>query len=143
VRITADTNILLRALLEDEPEQSPRAQALLRQADTIAIPVPVFCEFVWTLRRLYRRQPAEIGEAVEAILDVATVVTDRAAVEAGLRQLRAGGDFADGAIACQGAALGGDVLATFDREAVGLLLEAGFAAAEPSTISPEGSVSGL
>ena len=43
-----------------------------------------FCELVWTMRRLYKRRPDEVADAVEAILRVATVVTDRLAVEAGL-----------------------------------------------------------
>jgi predicted nucleic-acid-binding protein len=76
------------------------------------------------MRRLYRRQPDEIADAVEAILRVATVVTDCLAVEAGLSILRAGGDDADGAIAWQGAAMGGDTFMTFDRQAVRLLTAA-------------------
>jgi predicted nucleic-acid-binding protein len=48
-------------------------------------------------------------------------------VEAGLAQLEAGGDFADGVIAHQGQWLGGDVFVSFDRQAVGLLRGQGVA----------------
>ena len=134
MRITADTNILLRATLNDDPQQSPQARALLAQASLIAVPVPVFCEFVWTLRRFYKRASAEIADAVEAILQSETVVTDRPAVSTGIDLLRAGGDFADGSIARQGAELGGDIMATFDGGAVDLLVDLGIAAATPTRL---------
>ena len=141
MRITADTNILLRVLTDDDAVQAADARAVLEQAALIAIPVPVFCEVVWTMRRLYKRRPEEVADAIEAILRVEAVATDRLAVEAGLRTLRAGGDFADGAIACQGAALGGEVMMSFDRRAVGLLTAAGFAAQSPPRNS--GSPAGI
>jgi hypothetical protein len=37
LRITADMNILVRALTDDDTEQSPRAQAELAQAEVVAI----------------------------------------------------------------------------------------------------------
>lgn len=131
MRITADTNILLRAILDDDPQQAQQARAILERSSLIAVPVPVFCELVWTMRRLYRREPGEIADAVAAVLQVATVVTDRPAVEAGLVMLRNGGDFADAAIAWQGAELGAEFLATFDRECIRLLRDRGLAAADP------------
>jgi predicted nucleic-acid-binding protein len=134
VRITADTNILLRVVLDDEPEQARQARALMERASLIAVPVPVFCELVWTMRRLYKRRPDEVADAVEAILQVASVVTDRPAVEAGLGVLRAGGDFADGTIAWQGAAIGGEVLATFARDGLRPFEANGLAAAEPAQL---------
>jgi predicted nucleic-acid-binding protein len=131
VRITADTNLLLRALLEDDPVQAADAKAILARAALIAIPVPVLCEFVWTLRRLYKRSTGEIADAIEAILSIDAVVTDRPAVEVGLNVLRAGGDFADGTIAWQGAAMGGEVFATFDKTAARLLAADGMDARVP------------
>ena len=132
MRITADSNILLRVILDDEPEQSQKARAVLEKASLVAVPVPVFCELAWTMLRGYKRQPAEVAEAIAAILRVATVVTDRLAVEAGLAVLHSGGDFADGVIAWQGAAMGADIFVSFDREAVDLLSESKFAAATPA-----------
>ena len=134
MRITADTNILLRVILNDEPVQAAEARALLEKASLIAIPIPVLCELVWTMRRFQRRSPDEIARAIEALLDVATVVTDRPAVEAGLSILRAGGDFADGTIAWQGAAMGGEILASFVRQGVRLVNASGLAAAEPGQL---------
>jgi predicted nucleic-acid-binding protein len=131
VRITADTNLLVRAIVEDDPRQAALAKALLSQASMIAIPVPVFCELVWVLKRGYGRSTPEIVAAMAVLVEVEAVVTDRLAVEAGLAMLRAGGDFADGVIAHQGADLGGSVFASFDRAAVKQLRQAGSAAADP------------
>jgi predicted nucleic-acid-binding protein len=52
-------------------------------------------------------------------------VTNQPVVEAGLRMLDAGGDFADGAIACEGEWLGAEEFASFDKEAVSLLRQHG------------------
>jgi predicted nucleic-acid-binding protein len=138
VKITADTDILLRTVLDDEPEQAAQARAVLQRAELIAVPVAVFCELVWTMRRLYRRTSDEVATAVEAILQTAAVVTDRPAVEAGLRVLRAGGDFADGTIAWQGAAMGAATMATFDRHCVHLLNASRLAAAHPAELLSRG-----
>jgi hypothetical protein len=55
-------------------------------------------------------------------LGTSTILTDRGAIEAGLAILQAGGDFTDGVISWQGAAMGADFLATRDKNAVALFL---------------------
>ncbi|MTK10719.1 MAG: type II toxin-antitoxin system VapC family toxin [Clostridiaceae bacterium] len=137
MKITADTNLLLRAILEDDPDQATEAQTLIDRAELVAVPVPVFCEMVWTMRRLYKRSADEIANAIEALLQVETVATDRPAVEAGIEVLRRGGDFADGVIAWLGMALGGTVLATFDKTGIRVLEATGLLAAEPAKLLSE------
>lgn len=137
MKITADTNLLLRAILEDDQDQVVEAQTLIDRAELVAVPVPVFCEMVWTMRRLYKRSADEIANAIEALLQVETVATDRPAVEAGLAVLRRGGDFADGVIAWHGMALGGTVLATFDKAGIRVLEATGLLAAEPAKLLSE------
>ena len=44
MRLTADANVPLRAILQDDDGQTAAAEALLANATTIAVPVPVFCE---------------------------------------------------------------------------------------------------
>jgi predicted nucleic-acid-binding protein len=129
MRITADTNVLVRAVVADDPAQSQAAIAALRAADQIAVAVPALCEFVWVLRRVYAFPVAEISAAIRALMEAGNVSLDRAAVEAGLWQLEAGGDFADAVIAHQGQWLGGDTFLSFDRRAVALLQQRGIAAA--------------
>ena len=134
MKISLDTNVLLRTVLRDDAEQAAAAEALLTQATVLAIPVPVFCEFSWVLKRSYQQTSSQVADTIQAICAIETVVTDLPAVEAGISALRSGGDFADGAIARQGESLGGTVLATFDRRAQSILQQGGLAAAEPSEL---------
>ena len=134
MRITADTNLLLRTVLQDDPPQSREADALLAQAAAIAVPPTVFCEFAWVLRRGYAYSNDDIARAITAICNVEAVATDDAAVDLGLAMLRAGGDFADGVIAHQGRDLGGGAFASFDRAAVTLLKDQGVEAEEPADL---------
>lgn len=125
VKITADTNVLIRAAVRDDPRQARAATRLLKEAELIAVPLPCLCEFVWVLRRLYRFEREEIAAAIRALLATAHVAVNRPAAEAGLAMLEAGGDFADGAIAFEGDWLGGNIFASFDEESVTLLAEQG------------------
>ena len=125
MRITADTNLLIRAAIEDHPEQSRRAGDLLRDAELVALTLPTLCEFVWVARRAYRRPLRDIEMSLRSLLSAANVAFDQHAVEAGLAMLAAGGDFADGVIACDGRRLGGMVFASFDHAAVALVAAAG------------------
>jgi predicted nucleic-acid-binding protein len=125
VRITADTNILVRGAVLDDPAQAALAADLLRGAEIIAVTLPALCEFVWVLGRGYRWTASEMLGFISALLDSPSVRVDRPAVEAGLAMLAAGGDFADGVIAFDGRRLGGEVFASFDRKAVELVAAQG------------------
>jgi len=120
VKITADTNILVRALTDDDPAQSPRAQAELAQADLVAIPSVALCELVWVLTRGYRLPAATVADAIRRLLAATDVAVDRRSAEAGLAMLDAGGDFADGVIAHEGAWQGAEAFVSFDCQAVAL-----------------------
>jgi predicted nucleic-acid-binding protein len=120
MKITADTNLLVRALVEDHAEQSKAAQLALRKADIVALTIPALCELVWVLQG-YKIRPGDIAEAIRGLLNSANIVVNRSTVEAGLVMLDAGGDFADGVIACEGNWLGADTFVSFDKKAVKLL----------------------
>ena len=125
MRVTVDTNVLVRAAILDDPEQAERAAKVLRDAEIIAVTVPVLCEFAWVLMRGYRRPAREVLGMIRSLIESATVRVDRPAVEAGLAILEAGGDFADGVIAFEGRRLGGEVFTSFDRTAIRLIAETG------------------
>jgi predicted nucleic-acid-binding protein len=125
VRITADTNVLVRAALEDDPAQAQVARETLDAADLVAVTLPALCEFVWVVGRGYRRPAQDIVEAIRRLLSGATVNVDWPAVEAGLDSLSAGGDFADAVIAFEGRRRGGTVFASFDGKAVALIAAKG------------------
>jgi predicted nucleic-acid-binding protein len=118
MRITADTNVLVRAVTEDHAQQSSAAQTALRKAALVAIPISALCELVWVLSQGYKIPPHDIAEAVRYLMNSANVAMNRPAVEAGLALLDAGGDFADGVIAYEGNWLGADTFVSFDKRAV-------------------------
>jgi predicted nucleic-acid-binding protein len=121
MKITADSNVLIRAAVQDDLHQSRRAAKTLAEADLIAVPVPVLCELVWVLRRGYKKSIADVSDAIRRLMKSANVIMNRPAVEAGLSMLDAGGDFADGAIAYEGEWLGAEEFVSFDSKAVSLL----------------------
>ena len=121
MRVTVDTNVLVRAVVRDDVAQANKAAKVLREAQLIAVSLPCLCEFVWVLLRFYKLQPADAVAAIRALLAAANVEMNRPAVEAGLSALDAGGDFADGVIAYEGSWLGGETFVSFDKKAVALL----------------------
>ena len=121
MRITPDTNVLVRMFVGDDREQMKIARAELTKAETVALAIPSLCELVWVLRKLYRVDDATIASGIRDLIDTETVAVNRGAAEAGLKILEAGGDFADGAIAYDGEQLGGNVFVSFDKQAVSLL----------------------
>jgi predicted nucleic-acid-binding protein len=123
MRITADTNVLVRALMGDDAGQSRAARDALAGAALVAVGMPALCELVWVLARGYRVAVADIARAIRVLVAAENVAVDRPAVAAGLEMLEAGGDFADGVIAYKGRVLGGETFVSFDRQAVRLLGE--------------------
>lgn len=126
MRITADTNVLVRAIVADEPKQARVAQSALEKAELIAIAPTTLCEFVWVLSRGYDIPLTEIATAIRRLIASANVEVNRPAVEAGLALLSQGGDFADGIIAFEGASLGATTFASFDKDAVKRLKRLGY-----------------
>jgi len=128
MRIAVDTNVLVRAAVRDDAEQTESATRLMGRAEVVAIAVSSFCEFVWVLRSVYRFRSDEMAMAIRTVVAAQNVETNRLAVEAGLAMLDAGGDFADGVIAYEGTWLGGETFVSFDRKAVEMLKAQGVAA---------------
>lgn len=131
VKITADTNMLVRIVTEDDPAQSMIAERMLAGAALVAMPLPALTEFCWVLARVYKYSNAEIASAVRTLTDADNVATDHPAIDAGLALLEAGGDFADGVIAHMGQWLGAETFVSFDKTAVKLLTAAGHKAVVP------------
>lgn len=125
MKIAVDTNVLVRAVVRDDPAQAKVAAKVLKQASLIAVALPCLCEFVWVLRQVYGFIPADVAGAIRALIGAANVEVNRPAVEAGLAVLEAGGDFADGVIAHEGHWLGGETFVSFDKKAVALRATAG------------------
>lgn len=128
MKITADTNVLARAVLQDDAKQGRAASKLLKEASLIAVSLPCLCELVWILRRGAKLPKEEVAVTLRDLLNAGNVVMNRPAVEAGLAILEAGGDFADGIMAYEGNWLGGKTFVSFDKQAVELITQQGQAA---------------
>ena len=128
MKITADTNVLLRLVLADDEAQGLAAVEAMENASLVAISVHSLCELAWVLERLYKKARSEIATAIRGVIEAENVVVNRPAVDAGLAVLDAGGDFADGVIAFDGQRLGGETFVSFDKTAVKLLDGQGIAA---------------
>jgi predicted nucleic-acid-binding protein len=128
VSVAVDTNVLVRAVLQDDVKQGRMAAKLLKEAASIAVSLPCLCEFVWVLRRGARLSKDDAVLAIRSLIAAGNVVMNRPAVEAGLALLDAGGDFADGIMAYEGRWLGGETFVSFDKQAVRRLSEQGHSA---------------
>lgn len=128
MKISVDTNVLVRAVLQDDEKQGRVASALLKEASLIAVSLPCLCELVWVLRRGAKLQKEDIALTIRDLLNAGNVVMNRPAVEAGLAVLEAGGGFADGIIAYEGNWLGGETFVSFDKQAVELIVQQGLTA---------------
>jgi predicted nucleic-acid-binding protein len=125
MKITVDTNVLIRAAVGDDRKQARVAAKVLKDAELIAVSLTCLCEFVWVLKRVYQFGQQEISAALYALLDANNVVVNRPAVDAGLAVFNAGGDFADGLVAYEGKWLGGETFVSFDKQAVSLIAKQG------------------
>ena len=72
-RVFVDTNVILRYLTNDVPEQANTVEALLRRATagelTLVTNALIVAEIVWTLQSFYRLEREQIQTAVLAILN--------------------------------------------------------------------------
>ncbi len=93
--IAIDTNILLRLILEDDPEQSKAARDLLA-ANKLFVPVTVSMEAEWVLRAAYRLARDQIANAIEFIISVENMEFEMSvALLWSVARYRDGADFAD------------------------------------------------
>jgi predicted nucleic-acid-binding protein len=130
---TADTNVIVRIIEEDDRQQTAAALNLMAKSTKVVIPAVVFCEVAWVLRSVYKRNWSFIAMAIRSVLENSKVVAEDDAVLAGLRMLDDGGDFADGVVQYTGSLLAGgpSTYASFDQAAVSRLVARGIAAMIP------------
>ncbi|WBH17266.1 type II toxin-antitoxin system VapC family toxin [Sphingomonas radiodurans] len=125
MKVAFDTNILVRLFVADDALQLEAARGVLRDAETIAVPIVALCEAVWVMRKAYKLPFAEVADHLDLFLADERVRYDRTLAAGGIALLRAGGDFADAVIAADGRRLGADRLVTFDQQAARLLEQTG------------------
>lgn len=112
--IALDTNVLVRALVQDDAAQTPFAQGLVAHAEGVFVARTVLLELEWVLRSAYRQTPATIHESLLRLLRLPHVVTEQAhQVAQALEDFARGMDFAD-ALHLAAAESAGAGLHTFD-----------------------------
>jgi predicted nucleic-acid-binding protein len=120
-----DTNVLIRLLLADDPEQTARGRAFVagRSAgEPLFVNRIVICELVWTLRRGFRFDRGQIADVVDRMLKSrALEIEDYDALGFALYLYQTGGaDLADCLLGVTNGLLGCERTATFDRRAAEL-----------------------
>jgi predicted nucleic-acid-binding protein len=107
-----DTNIVLRALLQDEPKQAKAAVKLLSSGEVFVLPITVLLEVAWVLRG-DGFADEEIARVLRDLLATGTVrADDPHAVAEALRLAEEGLDIAE---ALHLSASAADALLTFDK----------------------------
>ena len=116
--ISVDTNILVRAFLEDDPAQAQAAKKLMKSAakrDQLFISSYALLEFVWVLKvKKFSRK--EIYEAIITLTDSpgVTIGQREVVLSAAEKFYKGKADFADYMIFSEGERYGARTLKTFD-----------------------------
>ncbi len=123
--IALDTNVLVRFLVQDDPDQAGIATALFDQltdADPGFVSREVLVELVWVLERAYGYPRSDIAAALDGLLSALELVIEAADdVGHALERYRLEGfGFADLMIAAAARRAGSRELVTFDRKAARL-----------------------
>lgn len=63
-----DTNVLVRHLTGDPPDQATRATAYLRRAEALLLPDLILAEAAYVLESFYEAPRAQVAEALRAVL---------------------------------------------------------------------------
>ena len=122
---TFDTNLWVRYLTNDDPEQAARVVDLLRDEQSVFVPKTVLLELEWVLRAAYAIEPARIAYALRQLLGLPMVATETPEqVVFALAAFEQGLDFAD---ALHLAAATDPPLFSFDQALVRKATELGFA----------------
>lgn len=120
--IGLDTNILLRAVLDDDPVQSPAARQLLQGLDGTRpgfVNLLVLIELFWVLRTRYKLPRARLTKTIRDLLEVEFLEFEALETvgKALLAYERRVADFADTVIALRNCELGAEPTYTLDRGA--------------------------
>jgi predicted nucleic-acid-binding protein len=120
-----DTNVLIRLLLADDPEQTARGRAFVADrpaGEPLFINRIVVCELVWTLGRGLRFGRGQIAEVVDRILKMRSLeIEDYDALGFAFYLYQtSGADLADCLLGVTNGLLGCERTTTFDRRAAEL-----------------------
>lgn len=112
-----DTNILIRHLTGDPPDQAARATALLAEAEELLLPDVIVAEIVYVLESFYKVPTEEVAGLVRSVIAFAPIRTlDPALLLRSLEVYEIHGiDFADAYLVASAEAAGVHDIISFDR----------------------------
>jgi predicted nucleic-acid-binding protein len=116
-----DTNVLVRYLTEDDPEQARRAgawvDATVARGEDCFVSAIVLCEMAWVLRGAYDVSKSDLLRTLDQLLaTVRFVIGDKDVIRKAIDAYRAGrADFADYVIGALNREVGCEKTVTFDR----------------------------
>jgi len=119
--IGVDTNVIIRYLTQDDPQQANRVDTVIAAAlddgSRLHVDDIVLCEVAWVLRAAYRLSKPTIADALEKLLSTAIFsFEDRELLRSALADYAEGaGDFSDYLIGRRNARAGCEDTVTFDR----------------------------
>ena len=117
-----DTNVLVRYLVQDDPDQGKKAARFITGECSANAPGLinriVMCELVWVLESAYGYPREKVVLALEKILRTTQFsIEDHQEAWMSFREYQAGGDFADSFIAAVNRRVSCAHTVTFDRKA--------------------------
>ena len=74
---TVDTNVLLRWMLDDVPELTPRADLIITKPPKCVVPNEALIEVVYVLERVIGASRPAVAQSLETLFAVANVAADR------------------------------------------------------------------
>lgn len=112
-----DTNVLIRHLTGDPPEQARRAGTYLERADELLLPDLIVAEVVYVLESFYEIARVRVAELVRAIIVFpGIIVVDEPLLLRALEVYEVERiDFAEAYLVASAEASGVETIASFDR----------------------------
>lgn len=113
--IALDTNVVVRLLADDDPQQSHRAAVLL-EGNSVFVPLTVLLETEWVLRSVYSLPRDAVLLGLRNFLGLQNVTAEAIGrVVRALSWYEQGVDFADAMHLASAVEAGVEAFATFDR----------------------------
>jgi len=120
--IGLDTNVLVRFVAQDDPINSPKADAIMKSLSVDEpgwIAVTAIAEFAWVMKRIFRISRRDTFALLNMFLNRPDIAIEQAEVVRKAANLFQAGtaEFADYLVACSGQLAGCSHTITFDRKA--------------------------
>lgn len=130
--LALDTNLLVRLLTNDDPQQAERVADLIDASAACFVPITVVLELEWVLRGAYKLPREAVIRAFEGLLAIRQVhLEQEELVRRVLEWHRQGVDFADALHLARSE--GCEALISFDRS---LVRQAADLALKPQVLEP-------